>query len=379
MTEQNTQSIPIEGTTTVKEKVPKKEQQSITREKRSGSLNLLLLGTVIIVLVSTLSTGLYFYQQQQFQQQHVTNQSLRQELTQLKQSQAEDRKQLELLLQQHSKALETSNRQQDSLTRQLNELQEKIASISSSDAKIWLLAQADFLVKMAGRKLWGDQDITSAAILLKSADASLVDMNDPSLIEVRRAITEDINTVSIINQIDFDGIILKLNQLANQVDSLRLADNSTDNPPMDEDNNALSGSLSQWRQNLNKSWQNFITDFISIRRRDSNAEPLLAPNQDVYLRENIRARLLIAAQAVSRHQDEVYRQSLETSSTWIRAYFDANDINSKTFLAELDNLSQQSISTNLPDHLRSPSILENLMQTRVRNLLAQTPMHSQEH
>ncbi|WP_260682195.1 uroporphyrinogen-III C-methyltransferase, partial [Klebsiella pneumoniae] len=40
----------------------------------------------------------------------------------------------------------------------------------------WLLAQADFLVKLAGRKLWSDQDVTTAAALLKSADASLADM-----------------------------------------------------------------------------------------------------------------------------------------------------------------------------------------------------------
>ncbi|SPW42465.1 putative uroporphyrinogen III C-methyltransferase [Escherichia coli] len=33
----------------------------------------------------------------------------------------------------------------------------KVATISGSDAKTWLLAQADFLVKLAGRKLWSDQ------------------------------------------------------------------------------------------------------------------------------------------------------------------------------------------------------------------------------
>ena len=54
-----------------------------------------------------------------------------------------------------------------------------MAVISGSDAKTWLLAQADFLVKLAGRKLWSDQDVTTAAALLKSADASLADMNDP--------------------------------------------------------------------------------------------------------------------------------------------------------------------------------------------------------
>ena len=57
-----------------------------------------------------------------------------------------------------------------------------------------------------------------------------------------------------------------------------------------------------------------MDDFITIRRRDNTAEPLLAPNQDVYLRENIRSRLLIAAQAVPRHQDEIYRQSVDTVS-----------------------------------------------------------------
>jgi uroporphyrin-3 C-methyltransferase len=71
-------------------------------------------------------------------------------------------------------------------------VQQKVAVISGSDAKTWLLAQADFLVKLAGRKLWSDQDVTTAAALLKSADASLADMNDPSLISARRAITDDI-------------------------------------------------------------------------------------------------------------------------------------------------------------------------------------------
>ncbi|XNN28910.1 uroporphyrinogen-III C-methyltransferase [Escherichia coli] len=117
----------------------------------------------------------------------------------------------------------------------MDEVQQKVATISGSDAKTWLLAQADFLVKLAGRKLWSDQDVTTAAALLKSADASLADMNDPSLITVRRAITDDIASLSAVSQVDYDGIILKLNQLSNQVDNLRLADNDSDGSPMDSD------------------------------------------------------------------------------------------------------------------------------------------------
>ncbi|EED7442637.1 uroporphyrinogen-III C-methyltransferase, partial [Salmonella enterica subsp. salamae] len=101
------------------------------------------------------------------------------------------------------------------------------------------------------------------------------------------------------------------------------------------------------------------------------AVPLLAPNQDVYLRENIRSRLLVAAQAVPRHQEETYRQALDNVSTWVRAYYDTDDAATKAFLEEVDKLSQQNITMDLPETLESQAILEKLMQTRVRNLLAQ--------
>lgn len=141
----------------------------------------------------------------------------------------------------------------------MDEVQQKVATISGSDAKTRLLAQADFLVKLAGRKLWSDQDATTVAALLKSADASPADMNDPSLITVRRAITDDIASLSAVSQVDYDGIILKLNQLSNQVDNLRLADNDSDGSPMDSDGEELSSSISEWRINLQKAGRTLWT------------------------------------------------------------------------------------------------------------------------
>ena len=343
------------------------ELKTLRKKQRTAPV----LGAIAIVLVIALGAGLYYHGHQQSLAQAAANAALSEQLDALQKSQQQDKQQIASLLAQQNKTEQAADRQQASFGRQLNELQDKVASISGSDAKTWLLAQADYLVKLAGRKLWSDQDVTTAAALLKSADASLADMNDPSLIDVRRALNEDVGSLSAVAQVDFDGIILKLNQLSNQVDNLRLADNDTDDSPMDNDSSSLSSSLTEWRQNLTKSWHNFMDDFITIRRRDTSAEPLLAPNQDVYLRENIRSRLLIAAQAVPRHQDEVYKQSLESVSTWVRAYFDTSDPSTKAFLEELDNLSQQSISMDVPDELKSQPMLEKLMQTRVRNLLQQ--------
>lgn len=370
MTEQQNASAVVEETSDAVDN-GRPQQTEQPEKKERGNKTGLVLSVIAIAIALAAGTGLYGWGKQQAASQSAANDTLANQLIALQKSQETQKAELEGIIKQQAGQLEASERQQAALTTQLDEVQQKVASISGTDAKTWLLAQADFLVKLAGRKLWSDQDVTTAAALLKSADASLADMNDPSLIGARRAITDDIASLSAVAQIDYDGIILKVNQLSNQIDNLRLADNSDDDTPMDNDSGELSASISEWRINLQKSWHNFMDSFITVRRRDETAVPLLAPNQDVYLRENIRSRLLVAAQAVPRHQEETYKQALDNVSTWVRAYYDTNDATTKAFLEDVDKLSQQSISMNVPETLQSQPLLEKLMQTRVRNLLAQ--------
>ena len=368
MTEQQNQSAVVEETREAVETTPQPENND---KKKAGNKTSLALSAIAIAIAIAAGIGLYGLNKQQATRQNATTAELSGQLAALQKAQESQKSELEGIIKQQADQLSQAKHEQETLTKQLDELQQKVAVISGSDAKTWLLAQADFLVKLAGRKLWSDQDVTTAAALLKSADASLADMNDPSLIGARRAITDDIATLSAVNQVDYDGMILKVNQLANQIDNLRLADNNDDDSPMDSDSDELSSSISEWRINLQKSWQNFMDSFITVRRRDETAVPLLAPNQDIYLRENIRSRLLVAAQAVPRHQEETWKQSLDNVSTWVRAYYDTDDATTKAFLDEVDKLSQQSITMTVPETLQSQALLEKLMQTRVRNLMAQ--------
>ncbi|MBS0849929.1 uroporphyrinogen-III C-methyltransferase [Citrobacter sp. JGM124] len=344
--------------------------EPVAQKSRAGLAGIAL-GAIAIAIALAVAGGVYHYGTSQATSQTAASESLANQLQTLQQQQATQQHAFSTQLAQQTAALQNALKQQAILTRQLDEVQDKVASLSGSDAQAWLLAQADFLVKMAGRKLWSDQDVTTAAALLKTADASLSDMNDPSVIPVRRALTDDIANLAKVSQVDYDGIILKLNQLSNSIDNLRLSDNYSDDSPMDSDNGELSGTLTEWRQNLVKSWDSFMDSFITIRRRDETAIPLLAPNQDIYLRENIRSQLLVAAQAVPRHQQEIYKQALETVSTWVRAYYDTDDESTKAFLAELDTLLDQNINMDLPESLQSQALLEKLVQTRVRSLFAQ--------
>ena len=61
------------------------------------------------------------------------------------------------------------------------------------------------------------------------------------------------------------------------------------------------------RKMQKKSATSFLNHFIRISpKHGADRKELLAPNQDIYLRENIRLRLQLAIMAVPRQQNELY-------------------------------------------------------------------------
>ena len=329
-----------------------------------------VLASLAIVIALASGIGSAWYITHSNHAQSSSNQALRDQLAQAQQQNGTGQQQLAEQLSNTEQALKASQSQLQETEKDLQGLRDKVNSLTGNDASVWLVSQADYLVKLAGRKLWSDQDVTTALALLKSADRSLAQMDDPSIINVRRALNQDISTLANISQIDYDGIILQVSQLANNVDDLRLADDNSNDAPMDKDSRDVSGSLAEWRHNLMASWHDFMDNFITVRRRDNSAQPLLAPNQDIYLRENIRSRLLIASQAIPRHQEDIYKQSLEAVSTWVRAWYNTDDPTTKAFLAQIDQLSQTPIAMDLPETLSSQGLIDKLMQDRVRGLMS---------
>jgi uroporphyrin-3 C-methyltransferase len=155
------------------ETTPQPETTEKTAEKKNGSNKTSLALSAIAIAIALAAGGLYGLVKQQSANQTSTSDALVNQLTALQKAQETQKTELEAVIKQQAAALAEANSKQEELTKQLGEVQQKVATISGTDAKTWLLSQADFLVKLAGRKLWSDQDVTTAAALLKSADASL--------------------------------------------------------------------------------------------------------------------------------------------------------------------------------------------------------------
>ena len=223
----------------------------------------------------------------------------------------------------------------------------------------WLFSEADFLLNNALRKLVLDNDVDTAVSLLKLADETLAKVNNSQSAAIRSAINQDLKQLLSVAGVDQNSVMQKLSQLANTVDELPVLDVN-----FGDDQNAtkLSDSLSDWAENAEKSATSFLNHFIRISpKHGADRKELLAPNQDIYLRENIRLRLQLAIMAVPRQQNELYKQSLEAVASWIRSYFDTNAEVTQSFLKSVDELSELSIYVDVPSQLQSLSMLDKYL------------------
>ena len=223
----------------------------------------------------------------------------------------------------------------------------------------WLFSEADFLLNNALRKLVLDNDVDTAVSLLKLADETLAKVNNSQSAAIRSAINQDLKQLLSVAGVDQNAVMQKLSQLANTVDELPVLDVNFGD---DQNTTKLSDSLSDWAENAEKSATSFLNHFIRISpKHGADRKELLAPNQDIYLRENIRLRLQLAIMAVPRQQNELYKQSLEAVASWIRSYFDTNAEVTQSFLKSVDELSEVSIYVDVPSQLQSLSMLDKYL------------------
>ncbi|MFT5806088.1 MAG: uroporphyrin-3 C-methyltransferase [Moritella dasanensis] len=348
---------------------------TLATEGKSASKAGVITGAVAILLTLGLGAGLYYhsYQQNQLQQQVMaklqtqlqdqkdSQQSLRLQLSEDKQATASQLKQTTQLVAEITDS--------EKLTKsQLETVQLAIANLKMRNPNEWMLAEAEYLIRIAGRKIALEQDIDTSLALLSSASRRLTQLNDPSLLPLRKVIEQDIATLTKLPRIDHDGLALKLAIQAEQVDSLALA--GFTRPDIVASETQLSSDSADWKANLSKSWQSFSDNFITIRRQDNSVDALLSPQTAWYLTENLKTQLLQAELAVHRQDQAKFKQALKTAKAWIKRYYDVNQPATKSMLTSLESLSKMTITTTYPTKLNSAALIQTTIRDRKINSLA---------
>ncbi|MGI2097374.1 uroporphyrinogen-III C-methyltransferase [Shewanella glacialipiscicola] len=295
------------------------------------------LGVLLALGLTVCSLGGGFMLYQQMQQQLLTQNEKNLALQeQLQQALLQPNQRIGQLEQQQLNDAKTYQ-ELAQLTEEQKQLQDRINKLAQRSPTHWMASEAEYLVNMAGRKLWLEKDPRTATDLLKSADETIAAMNNPALLPIRKALAKDIAATASIKTTDIDGSVLTLDTLIEQLDKLPLNRSDVDaDAPQDT---VITGNLSDWQSNLGKTWKALTEDFITIRHKNADAPALLAPEQQWYLVENIRHKLLQCQLALYRYDRASYHQSLMMARKWIQTYFDIQDHKTVEAIAEIDKLA----------------------------------------
>ena len=352
---------------------PQQPQTPPAQAEQKGSKT----GLVAIALVIALGGGLYYHGHQQSLAQNAQMAAMQNEISSLQSSlQAAVKTSQQETLKQVNGALQQAEVAQSQQDKSITSLQMALAEVKGRRPNDWLLAEADYLVKMAGRKLNLEHDTVSAIVLLESADHRIAELNDPSLTPIRRAMRADITTLKGIPRIDRDGIVLSLDTLQEEIPTLPLA-NAIIPDAQAVEKAEVSTSVDDWKSNLMTSLKSFSEHFVTYRTRDGSVIPLLSPKQDFYLQENIKWKLTTAITAVYREQQEVYRSSLTLAKDWAEQFYDMDNKSVQEFVTTLDELSQQTIDVDYPNKLKSAELLTDTIRDRLRQQV--TPLNAEEN
>lgn len=219
-----------------------------------------------------------------------------------------------------------------------------------------VLAEVDQAVQIAAQQLQLAGNVQASILALQTADARLGSVDRPQWMPLRKAIAGDLDTLKALPQIDAAGIALKLETLIGRLDNLPLAFEAK--PPAEA--NTAAAAERSWLQRL---WQDFWAEFsqlVRIERLDRPDPALLAPSNAVFLRENLKLRLMNARLALLSRDGNTFREDVRICADWLVRYFDASNAGVNAAEADLLELQKTPVGIDLPSLQNSLAALRGL-------------------
>ncbi|GGO87771.1 hypothetical protein GCM10011348_41720 [Marinobacterium nitratireducens] len=269
-----------------------------------------------------------------------------------------------------SSQAEADKRNIDELQQRLTQSMQQVMSQQNTSRKDWLMAEVEYLLRLANQRVLMEQTPVGALTLLKSADQILRETDDVSIYEVRKALAADIAALEAVPRLDTEGAYLQLGALSAQIDNLRLIPVTEQRQLPDLLSDITPDGVSEsWSQGLATSWNNAmgkLEQLVVIQHRDEPVEPLLSPENHFFLQQNLHLMLEQAQLALLQRKQNAYDSALTKAENWIDTYFEPQDATTNALLRGIAELKQLEVAPELPDISGSLNALKAYLEQMIK-------------
>ncbi len=235
-----------------------------------------------------------------------------------------------------------------------------LAGISQSSRDAWLIAEAEYYMQIANAQLQLANNPELAALALRMADERVVQMSNPALLDVRRAIANELASLDVMEKPDIAGASMTLASLAHVVESLPLVSGTNQH---DE----ATTSVDEEQSGLNRAWSSMksaMSGLVRVTPPDQAKMALISPDAESFLRNNLALQLQSARLALLRGEQAVFEQSLDDTSEILSEYFDSSSAQVQSAQATLVEIRGSIATSVTPDISGSLQLLRQFRTLR---------------
>jgi uroporphyrin-3 C-methyltransferase len=233
----------------------------------------------------------------------------------------------------------------------------------------WLLAEAEYLLRIANQRLMIEKDIRGARSALEAADEVLTESDDIGVYPVRQQLAREILALKSISGVDRTGLYLKLEAAIDSIHQLTdQALISEQAPGFVRTDGEVSADAALEPGALSQAWNTAKTTLkqvVVVRRMDEPVKPLLSPDQSAYARLNLQLMLEEAEMAVLRGNQPLYERALTKARSTIDSWYDASNPRVTALSYTLSELAERNVDPELPDISQSLDLLKQRLAGRL--------------
>ena len=334
---------------------PPDSAEAIPQKRKFSLLSILWLMIIVMLFTATGAGGYYLWQQQiRIQDQQLSQVSLIQN----------DIQALQQKDQSLSTSIETSLGQINELKnqqQQIVEVSQKAIDITNRQQKDWVLAEVDYLLRMANRRLQIARDINSAIAALKAADQRLHELADLSLFGIRQQLSKDIASLNALHQVDVNGTAMALDQMLVHLSELPFK-SVIEEVKTQLDDDKKNADQKTEETGFVDSVINTVMKIGDIKIHDRSIEPSSSREQQQFIEQMLRTYLLGSRLAVLRYDQTQYQHDLEQAQNLLHAHYKVSDNRVNQMKSDLATFASINLTPDLPSITQSWSMLQDTMR-----------------
>jgi uroporphyrin-3 C-methyltransferase len=229
--------------------------------------------------------------------------------------------------------------------RQMEALAERVRETEGVRDGDWILAEAQYLLRLADQRLLISRDTESAAELIEASDNLLRELAYPELVAVRQALISDIASLRAAPAVDYQGLYFQILAAGQGIDSLQLK--SVEAMSEDQSSNSSEASAGIWASAVN-AIKSTLSELIVVRKTTDSAEWLVDADGEAALRGQLDLLILQSLSALLSGDQNIYSSALDSAADLLSTNFEDSS-QRQAIESALAGFSSQAILTEVPD------------------------------